>query len=260
MKPELAITILTGLIQEADQVKREFNKFDGWLAKCRSVLISSVGRQSEHLSSLAAVNYNFFGVCQLGDPTPHHRAFLDGIDTAKEVLQSCIWEIETLGFPNESNIDPQQASAVAQVENLCRKFHAFARQLGIRHAQRTPLEIKDEYDVQDLLHALLRLHFNDIREEEWTPSYAGKSARTDFLLKSEQIVIEVKKTRDGLDRKKVGDELIIDIARYRSHPDCKTLICFVYDPEHRITNPVGLENDLAKQADAISVHIVIAPQ
>jgi hypothetical protein len=37
-----------------------------------------------------------------------------------------------------------------------------------------------------------------VRREEWTPSYAGGSAKADFLLKEEGIVIEVKKTRQGL--------------------------------------------------------------
>lgn len=46
------------------------------------------------------------------------------------------------------------------------------------------LFLEDEYDVQDLPHALLLLYFDDVRAEEWTPSYAGKSARMDFLLKT----------------------------------------------------------------------------
>ncbi len=56
-----------------------------------------------------------------------------------------------------------------------------------------------------LLHALLLLYFDDIRAEAWTPSYAGKSARMDFLLKNEGVVIEVKKTRLGLTDKELGD-------------------------------------------------------
>jgi len=44
------------------------------------------------------------------------------------------------------------------------------------------LEIRDEYDVQNLLHAILKLHFEDIRPEEWAPSYAASSKRMDFLL------------------------------------------------------------------------------
>jgi len=36
-------------------------------------------------------------------------------------------------------------------------------------------------------------------------------------------------------------ELIIDIAKYRKHPDCKMLYCFVYDPDGNIRNPKGIE-------------------
>ncbi|MEI6002257.1 hypothetical protein H3V53_35580 [Paraburkholderia bengalensis] len=35
----------------------------------------------------------------------------------------------------------------------------------------------DEYDVQDLLHGVLHLEFDDIRPEEWCPSYAGTGTR-----------------------------------------------------------------------------------
>jgi hypothetical protein len=53
----------------------------------------------------------------------------------------------------------------------------------------------DEYDVQDIFHALLRLFVDDIREEEWTPSYAGGASRMDFLLPELETVVEIKKTR-----------------------------------------------------------------
>ena len=98
------------------------------------------------------------------------------------------------------------------LSKIFEKFHICARQLKRRHAGRPTLEIKDEYDVQDLLNAILRLHFEDVRPEEWTPSYAGGNNRMDFLLKNEEISIEVKMTRDGLKDKELGDQLIIDIA------------------------------------------------
>jgi hypothetical protein len=135
-----------------------------------------------------------------------------------------------------------------------------ARQLRSRHDNRTTLDVEDEYDTQDLLHALLQLGFDDIRPEEWTPSYAGGSSRMDFLLKQEKIVIEVKKTRKGLAAKEVGEQLIIDIQKYQTHPDCKSLLCFVYDPEGRISNPRGLENDLSKETNGFKVRVVIAPK
>ncbi|MCM1087739.1 MAG: hypothetical protein NC419_06250 [Muribaculaceae bacterium] len=146
--------------------------------------------------------------------------------------------------------------AIQNLNIIFSSFHKVVRQLGIRHDGRSSFEIKDEYDVQDLLHALLRLYFDDVRPEEWTPSYAGKTARMDFLLKSEKIVIEVKKTREGLDDKELGEQLILDIDKYKTHPDCEKLICFVYDPEERIHNPVGIMNDLNKQHDGFAMVII----
>jgi len=146
------------------------------------------------------------------------------------------------------------------IELLCLRFDVVARQLRHRREGRRTLDVNDEYDVQDLIHALLRIFFDDVRPEEWTPSYGGKSSRMDFLLPVEQSVIEVKKTRDGLDAKGIGSQLIEDIARYKKHPSCKRLICFVYDPEHRIANPRGIERDLGRSEVGFEVQVIIAPR
>ena len=87
------------------------------------------------------------------------------------------------------------------VTNLCRRFQQFALQIQLRHDGRATVKFDDEYDVQDALHAILRLHFDDVRAEEWTPSYAGNSSRMDFLLKREHIVVEAKMTRKSLRQK-----------------------------------------------------------
>lgn len=140
------------------------------------------------------------------------------------------------------------------------KFHTAAKLIVNRYNNRDTIIIKDEYDVQDLLNILLSIHYDDIRKEENTPSYAGSSSRSDFLLKREKIIIEVKKTRKGLKDKEVGSQLIIDIAHYKSHPDCKHLICFVYDPDSHIVNPRGLEDDLNKLSqEEFKVEVFIRP-
>lgn len=149
---------------------------------------------------------------------------------------------------------------VSVVEKICKKFHTVARQLRSRHGHRPTLDVTDEYDVQDLLHSLLKIHFSDIRPEESTPSYAGGNSRTDFLLKKEQVVIEVKKTRENLADKEIGEQLMIDIERYQLHPNCKSLVCFVYDPEGRIGNPDGLIADLeGRKRDKLNVRVIIEP-
>jgi hypothetical protein len=147
---------------------------------------------------------------------------------------------------------------VLMITQVAGRFHRVARQLRHRHEDRPTLALGDEYDVQDPMHALLLLHFDDVRPEEWTPSYAGGSSRMDFLLKAEKIVLETKMTRKGLGAREVADQLIIDTARYKSHPDCKCLICLVYDPDERITNPAGIENDLTRITDDLDVRAIVA--
>lgn len=134
------------------------------------------------------------------------------------------------------------------LKNLFSKFHRLVISLRNRYSKRPAFKINDEYDVQDLLYSLLLLHFEDIRREEWTPSYAGGTARMDVLLKKETLVIECKKTRKGLGMREVGDQLVIDAARYRNHADCKSLVCFVYDPDGFIQNPEGLQGDLERNS------------
>ena len=150
--------------------------------------------------------------------------------------------------------------ALQVVTTLCARFHMFSRQLLSRRESKSTVEIIDEYDVQDLMHALLMLHFDDVRPEEWTPSYAGSSSRMDFLLKSEKFVVETKMTRPNLGQKKVAEELTIDKDRYKTHPDCKILVALVYDPAGRCSNPTALESDLSEEWEGLRTVVVVTPR
>jgi hypothetical protein len=165
-----------------------------------------------------------------------------------EVLSAVDWVLD-FSEMKKFNSDVQKAETtkgaiMEKIIQILEKFGNISRQLLIRHqnnkVSRDTIKIDDEYDVQDLLHALLILYFDDIRTEEWTPSYAGGSNRIDFLLKEEKIVIETKMTRDTLKDKEIGEQLIIDIAKYKQHTDCKNLICFIFDPKRLLNNPKGL--------------------
>jgi hypothetical protein len=187
--------------------------------------------------------------------TPYYRRVIQAIS----ILSSFIDEINEYWDEKESGETLVESSAIAQIESIIRKFHSVARKLQSRYAKRSTIEINDEYDVQDLFSALLCLYFEDIRPEEYTPSYAGSASRVDFLLKKEKIVIEIKKTRQNLRDKEIGEQLIIDAQKYRSHQDCERLICFVYDPEGKVANPRGIENDLTREFDGLPVSVFITP-
>lgn len=124
-----------------------------------------------------------------------------------------------------------------------------------------PLLFTSEYDIQDLLHALMRPWISDIRPEEFCPSYAGSNTRMDFLLPAHNLVIETKRVRDKAHASKVGDELIIDIEHYRKHQKANHLWCVIYDPNLFISNPKGMINDLEGQRSTpegnINVNVII---
>jgi hypothetical protein len=151
-------------------------------------------------------------------------------------------------------------AALTTITGVLRRFPAIVRELGKRHNQRPSLvDVKDEYDVQDVLRGVLSGLFDDVRDEENTPSHAGLRSRMDLLLKREQIVIETKMTRDNLGQRKVAEELAVDKELYRSHQDCRTLVCFVYDPGHHLDNPAALENDLTDLTGPMPTLVIVAP-
>ncbi|MDA2923306.1 hypothetical protein MYX65_01405 [Acidobacteria bacterium AH-259-L09] len=179
------------------------------------------------------------------------------VNLARRFLRQTLSQLDHLEMTGSRE---ETSTTIELVKLICRRFHLVAKQLTSRREGRPTLEISDEYDVQDLLHALLRLHFDDIRPEEWTPSYAGSASRMDFLLKPELLVVEAKRTRKNLGAKEVANELTIDAARYKEHPDCSTLVCFIYDPDSIIENPRGVEADLGKLSSAeLTVLAIIVP-
>jgi hypothetical protein len=112
----------------------------------------------------------------------YYKCDQNGLQTSIILLKSFIDEIKDFGLESSTN-ETVESSAIEKVKLIINRFHQVVRQLQARHSNRNTLEIGDEYDVQDLFHALLKLYFDDIRPEEYTPSYAGSASRVDFFVK-----------------------------------------------------------------------------
>jgi hypothetical protein len=67
-------------------------------------------------------------------------------------------------------------------------------------------------------------------------------------------------TRPNLGQKEVVDELIIDAARYAKMAHVENLVCFVYDPSRRCSNPNALEDDLGQSCGRLRVTAVVCPR
>jgi hypothetical protein len=150
--------------------------------------------------------------------------------------------------------------ALTRIRRIVDRFHIVAQALGGTRGGLSK-SLADERDVQRVLGALLALEFDDVRPEDPVPTVAGAASRVDFIIPALGLVIETKMTRPGLTSKKLGEELIVDITRYRGHPECKFLFCFVYDPEAMIDNPRGIEGDLTKYTpDSLGLEVAIRPR
>ncbi|WP_238392205.1 PD-(D/E)XK nuclease domain-containing protein [Halorussus amylolyticus] len=147
-----------------------------------------------------------------------------------------------------------------KLKNIFNRFYLVSQQLEYRHNSRETLRINDEHDVQDLLHSLLWLEFDDIRDEENAPSHAGSASRIDFLLKKKSIGLEVKIAYAGHTEKKLKNEISEDKEHYKQHPDCEKLFVFVYDPDRELSNPHGFENDLSSKNGTLGTEVIITPK
>jgi hypothetical protein len=150
----------------------------------------------------------------------------------------------------------------ARLLALCERFHRATVHLTHRRKGRPAIDFSDEYDVQDVFGTVLKCTFEDVRDEEWTPSYAGHAARIDFVIRDVKTATELKRARP---RQELADELIVDIARYAGNSEVEKLVCFVYDPDGLLRHDaVQIERDLSgprtDKDSNIDVTVLIRPK
>ena len=136
-----------------------------------------------------------------------------------------------VAFPWTRQRRPPQREPLEILENLLRRLPQVIRQLRVRHGDRPPFRVADERDLEDLLRSLLPLHFDDIRPECRTPSYAA-STRTDFVLAPENIALTIKWAQP-----RILEQVQEDAEYYRRERKCRTLVVLVYDPESTLREP-----------------------
>lgn len=218
-------------------------EFKEWHSRARRFLYHKYGEDSYEYQEF--IRFKFI-------PSAH----VDKLIAELMIYDACRSDLKTIKglfsdylreLQDEKTEAPEKPVEPECLERIFTRFRQVANQLTRRHNGRETLCIQDEYDVQDLLRALLSLYFDDVRPEEWTPSYAGSSLRIDFLIPEIEAVIEVKKTRKGMTDKTLSEELIVDIEKYQAHPNCKKIYCFVYDPDMILRNPAAIRNDLEQK-------------
>lgn len=164
--------------------------------------------------------------------------------TIKAAIENALYYINE--YENQTYVSPNDIDEIMDntklIKQVIKNWATMIASFKHNRADVKPIVVTNEYDLQYLFGGILSLFFKDIRPETNTPNYANKSNRTDFLLPTERILIETKMTRQGLDGRKLHEELIIDKEHYRRHQGVDNIICFVYDPDRRIKNPEGIKD------------------
>ena len=139
-------------------------------------------------------------------------------------------------------------TALERVLSVVEAFPASAKILHARKRGRTPFEIADEYDVQDLFFALALPAIPDLVDEDPAGKMAGKSIRLDFTSQSTKLGFELKHVKSSNDVERVRREILIDEATYQKYPAIETVVVFVYDPGQHIALAARapFEADLSK--------------
>lgn len=176
-----AIEKLRRQLDAIDEIKskpRHSPEYKKWFRDTEVAIEKSFGQNTRHIKDFTSIS---FSLRMWSDSTPDfefEKAFQKGLTLAAHILQSFIDELEE--YVEDAPVAAKRNSLLV-IERICNRFHLVARQLRSRHNSRETLNVEDEYDVQDLLHGLLTLEFEDIRAEEWTPGYAGGGIKDGFL-------------------------------------------------------------------------------
>jgi hypothetical protein len=262
MKPPKAkaIDLLAALLERARALPNPTTDdpiYKLWRRETEITLRNLFGEGSVQFKSFARIT--FFSHYLEPSPSDNLQAFKSNQLSAVAYLEALVTEVREF-WEDLQPPPPAPAptpSALDTVLRIADRLPDGIRRLRIRREGRDPLLVEDEFDLQYVLGAVLAIHFDDVRPEEPGPSAIGASSRVDYLLKAERTMVETKMTRNNLGAKGVGEELIVDIRRYEAREDCDALVCVVYDPEHRIPSPRGLERELEATQTRLRVRVLI---
>jgi hypothetical protein len=117
------------------------------------------------------------------------------------------------------------------IVRVCQRLPQTARILAVRHRKgKGAFEVVDEYDVQDLLHGVLRAYIKfSVQEDPLPKMAAAKSGRADISIEELGVLIEIKFVRGPDDQKRIFEEYSQDLVLYSAWAPLKTLVFLIYN-------------------------------
>jgi hypothetical protein len=116
------------------------------------------------------------------------------------------------------------------VTAICERLPKAAKVLAKRRGKKPTFQLKDEYDVQDLLNCLLRAYLKFSVQEDPIGKIAGtNSSRADISVEEIGVLIEVKFVRSPQNQREFVRQFSEDLVLYTKWAPLKTLLYVVYN-------------------------------
>lgn len=161
------------------------------------------------------------------------------------------------------NIRYINKSADEVVRDILNNFsNAIQKIIKNRRKDHSNFEIKDEYDVQDILYVILKSVFPNLRDEDAIGKVGAKTTKIDLIIREERILVEVKmiKEKDSNETHFI-EQLKADFESYHECKWLRKLFCFVYDPYKKtrdISNFNDLNGERTKGEHNFNVEVILA--
>lgn len=196
--------------------------------------------------------------------TRHHQIQQDFRDGLKRTLTELDNVIEQLQEKlQHAGVTKMSATAEIQlVLQLCGRLNHSAKVLNRRRKDKLPFEISDEYDVQDLLKAVLRAYFKYSVTEDPIGKLAGSSSRADFAIRELGVIIEAKYVHSPTEQDRITKQFAADVQSYSQWPYLEHFIYLVYGAED-LNEPElldQLEGSLEVSGKRFKAHVVRCPK
>jgi len=134
-----------------------------------------------------------------------------------------------------SNREYLKDDSIRIVEKLCQILDNSVSEMFATHKP------KDEPDLNQKVGALLRSHYEEIRSEYPTKSFALAKVVPDHQWESSDILIETKYIRSSTTPSVATEGIAADLTKY---PKNKFILFVVYDPEHKIKTDNVFKKDI----------------
>lgn len=218
-------------VYEKISIAKSLDEYQLAVNECTEYLEKEgMGEIADKILALSAVQINRFS----------KQSTQDNFEYSKNKVLACLNKEKNITHKFSEN------EAVKIILSIMEHFHDYCRCLykddihgrcSDSLKRNLPyLAVKNEYDLQRFMYAIIRALFPDGRVEE-TEDSGHHMIRKDIVIDSCDMVIELKCTNEKISERRLSEEIASDIIHYGN----KYIFFYIYDKENVVKNALDFQ-------------------